>query len=295
MALALLAFLGIALSLVQGRAARAQQEDGGGIRGTLQYTSDDPDQADKVPIEGGEIVVYAATLSEDGEEIVELGDEVGRVTSAADGTFSLALPTPGEYVARLTPESLPEGVQVVREGGDEFLLQLRPNQSRPLLFNLAEEASAAAAQSRDDRRPIVGTRRPLVLRGDQVRRHHRPVRGRALVDLRHDRAGELRPRRDDHARCRVRVVVQRRARHPAAHRRAAGRRCRRDDGRRNGPRAVASAAQARHRARCDDDRVDRLRDLPPLHHPLLLPRSQPPVRRLCGRAGRGCSRSGRST
>ena len=30
-------------------------------------------------IEGDEIVVFAATLSGDGREIVELGDEVGRV------------------------------------------------------------------------------------------------------------------------------------------------------------------------------------------------------------------------
>ncbi|MBA2254453.1 MAG: branched-chain amino acid ABC transporter permease [Chloroflexi bacterium] len=132
----------------QGKSAHAQNDDGGGVKGTLQYTADDPDQEGKVPIEGGEIVVFAATLSEDGQEVVELGDEVGRVTSGADGTFFLALATPGEYVARLTIESLPDGVQLVREGGDEFLLQLRPNQQRPLLFNLAEEESAAAAQVR---------------------------------------------------------------------------------------------------------------------------------------------------
>ena len=147
-ALALVTFLTCFLTGFQGKSAHAQTDDGGGVKGTLQYESDDDTQAGQVPIEGGEIVVYAATFSADGNEIVELGDEVGRVTSAVDGSFFLALPTPGEYVARLTIESLPEGVQLVREDGGEFLIQLRPNQQRPLLIRLAQEESAAAAQVR---------------------------------------------------------------------------------------------------------------------------------------------------
>lgn len=146
-ALMLLAFLSVALTLIQGGTARAQ-DDGGGINGTLQYTADDPEQEGRVPIEGGEVIAYAATLSADGRTIVEVGEEVGRATSAEDGTFFLALETPGDYVAEINLESIPEGVELVDEDRAQLAVRLRPDQQRPVLFNLAEEGSATSARGR---------------------------------------------------------------------------------------------------------------------------------------------------
>ena len=145
--LAILAFLSFALTLFHGGSAQAQ-EDGGGVKGTLEYRSDDASQTDKLPIEGGEVIVYAAELSTDGRTIVTVGEEIGRATSAADGTFFLALETPGDYVAAINLESLPEGVQLVDENRAQLAVRLRPDQQRPVLFNLAEEGSATSARSR---------------------------------------------------------------------------------------------------------------------------------------------------
>jgi branched-chain amino acid transport system permease protein len=145
--LATLSFLSVVLTLFSGDTAHAQQ-DGGGITGTLQYRSDDASQTDKLPIEGGEVVVYAAELSPDGRTLVTLGEEVARGTSAADGTFFVAVPTPGDYVVEINLESLPEGVELVDADRAQLVKRLRLNQQGPVLFNLAEEGSATTARSR---------------------------------------------------------------------------------------------------------------------------------------------------
>ena len=147
LALTLLAFFSVVLTLFHGGPASAQ-EDGGGIKGTLEYRSDDAEQTDKLPIEGGEVIVYAAELSPDGRTLVTLGEEVARGTSAADGTFFVAVPTPGDYVVEINVESLPEGVQLVDENRAQLVKRLRAGQQGPVLFNLAEEGSATAARAR---------------------------------------------------------------------------------------------------------------------------------------------------
>ncbi len=146
-ALAFLTFLTFFLTGFQGRPAHAQT-DGGGIKGTLEYQSDDATQTAKIPIEGGEIIVFSAELSADGRTIVTVGGEVGRVTSASDGTFFLALPTPGDYVVEVSLESLPDGVELVNADRAQLATRLRPNQQRSVLFPMAEESSAASARGR---------------------------------------------------------------------------------------------------------------------------------------------------
>jgi len=146
--LAVLAFVGAITSGFGASPASAQPPDGGGVRGTLTYQSDDEDAEGKVPIEGGEVIVYAAELAPDGRSVVTVGEEVARGTSAADGTFFIALETPGDFVAEINLETLPEGVELVNELRGQLAVRLGADQQRPVLFNLGEEGSAAGARNR---------------------------------------------------------------------------------------------------------------------------------------------------
>ena len=129
-------------------APAAAQDDGEGTQGTLQYRSDDPEQTERVPIEGGVIIVHEAELSPDGRSVVEVGDEVARGESGPDGRFSIGVPGPGSYAVELDLESLPEGVEIVDEARRILPLPLTNNQVRSVLFNLAEEGAASAARDR---------------------------------------------------------------------------------------------------------------------------------------------------
>ncbi len=140
-------FFGVLVSLFVG-ATVAAQADGEGTQGTLQFRSDDPEQRDRVPIEGGEVVVYEAELTPDGRAVVSVGAEVGRGTSGADGTFSVDVPGPGSYAVELQVDSLPEGVELVDETKQVLPLELTNGQRKNVLFNLAEGDSATAARER---------------------------------------------------------------------------------------------------------------------------------------------------
>lgn len=135
-------------SLGGGSNAHAQTGDGTGTQGTLLYRSDDPDQTDKLPVEGAELVVYTAELSADGRTVAALGDEVGRDTTDADGMFSIDLPGAGDYAVELQVDTLPEGVELVDEERATLALRVVENQRKSVLFNLAEGESASAARER---------------------------------------------------------------------------------------------------------------------------------------------------
>jgi neutral amino acid transport system permease protein len=145
----LVVLLGVFLGLLFGATAIAQDGTGAGIQGILQYRSDDPEQTDRVPFEGGVVVVYSAELDTTGSEIVSIGDEVGRGESGPDGVFSIDVPGGGDYVVELQLDTLPEGVELVDETKQQLPARLAENQRRNVLFNLAEGESASAARDRD--------------------------------------------------------------------------------------------------------------------------------------------------
>lgn len=146
-ALAVLGFLSCFVTGF-GSSSAAAQDEGGGVQGILQYRSDDDEQEGRVPVEGGEVVVSAAELSPDGRTIVSVGDEFARGRSDADGTFFVALPTPGDYVVEVDLDTIPDGVELVDPDRAQLALRLSANQQRSVLFNLAEEGSAATARDR---------------------------------------------------------------------------------------------------------------------------------------------------
>jgi neutral amino acid transport system permease protein len=90
---------------------------GEGVRGTLNNE--------------GQRVAGATVTVED-----EDGEEVGRVESNETGAFAVPLPGPGTYVVKLDLETLPEGVTVRTEGGEEREVTVRPGAVAPVLFIL---------------------------------------------------------------------------------------------------------------------------------------------------------------
>lgn len=116
------------LSTVAGAAAAQAQEEGGGeaVRGVIVQR---PEEGDPVPVEGVEIRVTTAD-----------GQEVGVATSDAEGAYELALPGPGDYVAELNQESLPEGVTLTNPDAARLEFTVATGQKRPLLFPLGEGA-----------------------------------------------------------------------------------------------------------------------------------------------------------
>ncbi|MEX2289851.1 MAG: branched-chain amino acid ABC transporter permease [Mycobacteriales bacterium] len=111
-----LALAALALVLLAG--AGPALAAGEGLRGTLNN--------------GGERVAGATiTVEQDGEEIAS-------VESDEKGQFAIPLPGPGEYTVKLDLDSLPEGVTVRTEGGEEREVIVRPGAVSPALFILGE-------------------------------------------------------------------------------------------------------------------------------------------------------------
>ncbi len=115
----------LALSIIPGTAAEAQQGGGGGesVRGTIT-------DGDGEPVEGVDILVETAD-----------GEEVGVATTGSDGTYELELPGPGQYRATIDQETL-EDLELELRNPDKATLEfpVRPGQSRPLLFPLGESS-----------------------------------------------------------------------------------------------------------------------------------------------------------
>lgn len=147
--LALLAALFLGLFGADHVAAQDDDDPPEGTQGNLQYRSDDPEVEDRVPIEGAEVIIYSAELSPDGRAIVEVGDEVARGASGAEGAFSIDLPAAGDYAAEIQLETLPDGVELVDEERGQLPLRLTEDQRKNLLFNLAEGDAAESARTRE--------------------------------------------------------------------------------------------------------------------------------------------------
>ena len=111
-----LALLVLALGLLVGAGPAAAQATGEGVRGTL--------------VNAGEPVVGATvTVEQDGEE-------VGTAETDERGAFAIPLPGPGDYTVLLDLDTLPEGVTVRAEGGEEREVSVRPGAVAPALFIL---------------------------------------------------------------------------------------------------------------------------------------------------------------
>ena len=111
-------------------------QEGPVIRGSLEDRSGD----EPVPLEGVEIVVTDEAT----------GEEVGTVTTGADGSYELELPGPGDYAAELNTDTLPEGITLRNPDRNPLVFDMGPAQSRPLLFPVQAGdggGGAAAGQS----------------------------------------------------------------------------------------------------------------------------------------------------
>jgi branched-chain amino acid transport system permease protein len=115
--------LGVEGAVVDFAAGAADAAEG--VRGRLRFPN--PDTGENDPVAGAEI--FATDPS---------GTEVGRTTSADDGTWQLALPGPGTYTIRLDADTLPEGVGLRSEGADVRTLGFSSGQVRTLSFPLGD-------------------------------------------------------------------------------------------------------------------------------------------------------------
>lgn len=143
--------LGLLLTGLVGLLAASSasaQSDTGGVRGKLQYQSDDPEQTARVPVEGGELIVYEAVLAPNGSTVDSVGAEVARGISDAEGNFLIELPAPGDFAVELNVESLPDGVELVNAERAQLPLRLTSGETKNVLFPMAESGSAESARTR---------------------------------------------------------------------------------------------------------------------------------------------------
>jgi branched-chain amino acid transport system permease protein len=130
------------LALCSGLAPAGAQEESDGegepaaelVRGTLQSRNDD---GENEPVEGATITVTTAA-----------GDDVGEAETADDGTWSIDLPGPGDYVVTLDPDTLPDEVELRNEDRAALAVSIRPGQARTILFALGEDPRQQTGQFR---------------------------------------------------------------------------------------------------------------------------------------------------
>ncbi len=67
------------------------------------------------------------------------GTEIGQAETAEDGTWSIDLPEPGDYVVTIDPSSLPDGVELRNADRASLDVSVRLGQSRPVLFALGND------------------------------------------------------------------------------------------------------------------------------------------------------------
>jgi neutral amino acid transport system permease protein len=140
------AVLAILFPLLVIEQSSAVAQSGESIETTLTAKPEDS-SADKIPIEGAEIVVFEAEIVD--RVIQSVGDEVGRGTSDATGLVSIGVPGPGSYAVELVLDSLPEGIELVRADKQQLPVEVRAGQSSRVLFNLAEGDAASAARDKE--------------------------------------------------------------------------------------------------------------------------------------------------
>lgn len=113
-----LALAALAMVLLVGAGPALAQDAAQGVRGTLNHA-------------GERVAGATITVEQDGEV-------VGEAVSDEAGAFSISVPEPGDYVVKLDLDSLPEGVTVREEGGEEREVTVRPGAVAPALFILGE-------------------------------------------------------------------------------------------------------------------------------------------------------------
>jgi branched-chain amino acid transport system permease protein len=130
-------------------AALGQEADVDGEAITGRLVNDD----DGEPVAGVEIVVST-----------EEGEEVGTITSDAEGEYLLELPGEGRYVAQLRVDSLPEGVKLTDPDKTALTFTVLPDQQKPLLFPFGEDTrDSASTLDRVVPLTISGLRTGLIL------------------------------------------------------------------------------------------------------------------------------------
>lgn len=85
------------------------------------------DEADE-PVEGVEITVETAD-----------GGEVDTAATDADGMFEILVPGPGNYVATIDTDTLPEGVELREADNVSRTVSVSPGESQRLLYPLGED------------------------------------------------------------------------------------------------------------------------------------------------------------
>lgn len=101
------------------------------IEGTLRY---DDESGEEVTVEGIDLTIESAdgSFSED-------------VTTDEDGSFAVAVPGPGNYVATIDPDTIPEDVSLKDEERTELSVPVRAGQARNVLFPLQFGEGGGAA------------------------------------------------------------------------------------------------------------------------------------------------------
>ncbi len=114
-------------------AAPAGAQDGGStttgesVGGTLVAKGQGQNDEDLL-VQGAVITVTSAD-----------GSEVGQTDTADDGTWSIDLPAPGDYVVTIDPSTLPDGVELRNADRASLDVSVRPGQTRPVLFALGND------------------------------------------------------------------------------------------------------------------------------------------------------------
>ncbi len=125
-------------------ATMASAQSGESVETTLLAKPEDG--GDRDPVEGAEIIVYEAVITD--RVIESTGAEIGRGTSDATGYVSVALPGPGQYAVELNVDTLPENVELVRADKQILPVEARVGQPTRVLFNLAEGDAIGAARDK---------------------------------------------------------------------------------------------------------------------------------------------------
>ncbi len=67
------------------------------------------------------------------------GNEVAQTETADDGSWSIDLPQPGDYIVTIDPSTLPDGVELRNVDRASLDVSVRPGQTRPVLFALGND------------------------------------------------------------------------------------------------------------------------------------------------------------
>ncbi len=123
------AVLGIVLALLFvvsfAPPASAQEDDSGPserVSGTLRALDD---EGEDVFVEG---VIIAVTTAD--------GTAVDQAETDEDGSWTIGLPAPGDYVVTIDPGSLPDGVELRNAERTSLEVTVRLGQTRPVIFAL---------------------------------------------------------------------------------------------------------------------------------------------------------------